>query len=346
MKQFVELPKLKPGDRVALVSPAGDAAARFPWVYKFGVERIEKEFGLSPKEYPFTRKLAATHQEKASELMEAFADPKNKAVISTLGGYDQVRLLKHLDAKVFTDNPKPFFGYSDNAHLVNYLWNLGIPSYYGGGVMIQFGHSYVNSALTDKYLKHALFDKGEFELSASKEFNDEAISWEDQKNWRNPPKAEKSDGWLWDGDKDAEGILWGGCLEAYIATFAAGQPVPSNQDIEGCILFLETSEEMPEPWMVAHFLNGLGERGWFDRLQGVLFGRPKAWNFHRMLSLEEKVKFRQAQQKAVIDSIRFYNRHIPVIQNMEFGHTDPQIVVPAGQKGRIDSKQKKIFFNY
>ncbi len=83
MKKFVELPKLQPGDQVAVVSPSGDAAGRFPWVYELGLERLEKDFGLKSKEFPTTRQIGASHEEKAKDLMDAFADPDNKAVLAT-----------------------------------------------------------------------------------------------------------------------------------------------------------------------------------------------------------------------------------------------------------------------
>ena len=36
-------------------------------------------------------------------------------------------------------NPKPFFGYSDNTNLLNWLWNLGIVGYHGGSTMVHLG---------------------------------------------------------------------------------------------------------------------------------------------------------------------------------------------------------------
>ena len=60
-------------------------------------------------------------------------------MIATIGGEDEIKVLRHLDPEVFRANPKPFFGYSDNTNLLLYLWNLGIVGYHGGSVMVQFG---------------------------------------------------------------------------------------------------------------------------------------------------------------------------------------------------------------
>jgi muramoyltetrapeptide carboxypeptidase LdcA involved in peptidoglycan recycling len=46
--------------------------------------------------------------------------------------------------------------------------------------------------------------------------------------------------------------------------------------------------------------------------------------------------------EAVIKTVRSYNDKIPVVQNMNFGHTDPQIPMPYGGKCKIVGSAKKI----
>ncbi len=40
------------------------------------------------------------------------------------------------------------------------------------------------------------------------------------------------------------------------------------------------------------------------------------------------------------------NKDIPIIQNMDFGHTNPQIPMPYGGQIRIDQINKKIFTGF
>jgi muramoyltetrapeptide carboxypeptidase LdcA involved in peptidoglycan recycling len=346
MKQFLELTKLTNGDQVGIISPSAGLPGLFPWVQDLGLERLQNIFELKPIEYPTTRQMGSSLQDRAHDIMDAFADKQNKAVFASIGGSDQIKLIKYLDSKVFIDNPKPFFGYSDNTHLHNFLWNLGIPSYYGGGIMNQFGMNVTMFDMTIKSLKHALFDTGEFELEVASQYNDIGLNWADKETLQIPRQVESNNGLVWDGEADREGILWGGCVESLIVQSATGKYLPQDEDIEGTILILETSEGIPEHWVTEYLLTGFGERGWFDKFQGVLVGRPKAWEFNKQNNAEQKAEYRKKQQETVMKTIREYNQDIPVIQNVDFGHTDPQVIMPLGQRARIASSEQKIYLTY
>lgn len=349
MKEFIKLTKPKAGDQVAIVSPSAGLPGLFPWVQDLGLERLRDVFGLIPKEYPTTRQMGSSPQDRAQDLMLAFADPTNKAVISSIGGEDQIKILKHLDSQVFLTNPKPFFGFSDNTHFVNYLWSLGIPAYYGGAIMTQYAMQQKMHEYTVLSLKRALFETGEFEITASEVYNDIGWNWAEPENLNKERILEPNDSWFWDGESNAKGILWGGCLETYVISFAVGTYLPRKDDLDGTVLYLETAEGMPEPWIITDVLTGMGERGWFDLFQAVLVGRPKAWHVFgegKQKSAEQKAAYRQEQRETVLKTIREYNEKIPVIQNLDFGHTDPQLSIPSGNSVRIDSSNRKIFMTY
>jgi muramoyltetrapeptide carboxypeptidase LdcA involved in peptidoglycan recycling len=346
MKRFKKLSKLSKGDQVAVISPSAGLAQVFPWVQDLGLERMENLFGLVPVEYPTTRVMGSSLEDRARDVMAAFADPKNKAVFASIGGSDQIKLIKHLDPSVFINNPKPFFGYSDNTHLHNFLWNLGIPSYYGGGVMNQFGMNSKMFDITVNSLKHALFDDGEYEFEVSNEYNDEGLDWSIKENLDKPRKLDSNKGLVWDGSIDTAGILWGGCVESLIVQSSTGKYLPKDEDIEGAVLFLETAEDIPEHWIIEYLLTGFGERGWLNKFQAVLVGRPKAWEFDKQNSEEEKAKYSEEQRNTVLKVVREYNTEIPIVQNLDFGHTDPQVVLPNGNKVKLVSSEKKIYLTY
>ena len=86
-----------------------------------------------------TTRVWSSPAARAADVNAAFADPDIAAILTSIGGEDQIKILRHLDADLIKANPKPFFGSSDNTNLHNYLWNLGIVSYYGGTIMTDLG---------------------------------------------------------------------------------------------------------------------------------------------------------------------------------------------------------------
>lgn len=341
-----KITKLSKGDRVAILSPSFAAPGRFPAVYKLGLERLQDIFGLIPIEFPTTSKIGASAEERSLDLIAAFENPEIKAVIATIGGDDQVTYIKNLPNEPFIQNPKPFLGYSDNSHFCNFLFLNGIPSYYGGSLFTQFAMQNKMDDFTVEYIKHALFDQGEFELKYSQEYNDIGLNWNDDALLNTRRIYEENKGWYWDGSQNATGLLWGGCVESIDEMLRHGVTIPNLEQFEGIVLMLETSEEIPAAGYVFRVLRALGERGILEKIKGVLVGRPKAWEFDKPQNIEEKEEYRKEQREKILKAVRIYNQNIPVIQNLDFGHTDPQIPMPYGSTVRIDSDNKKIFVTF
>lgn len=339
-------PKLVKGDKVAIVSPSFAAPAVFPEMYALGLERLQSVFGLVPVVYPATAKLGASAEERSSDLIAAFLDPEIKAVIATIGGDDQVTYIKNLPVEPFVNNPKPFFGFSDNSHFCNFLFLQGIPSYYGASLFTQFAMQGEMDACTVEYIKRALFEEGEFELKASATYNDQGSDWGDAALIQVKRPHWPSEGHSWDGEQNGVGLLWGGCLESIDEILRHGGAIPTLEQFETIVLMLETSEELPTADYVFRVLRALGERGILERVQGVLMGRAKAWEFEKPNTLEQKEVYRKQQQEAVLKAVRLYNKNCTVVQNMNFGHTDPQIPMPYGRLARIDAKDKKVFAEF
>ncbi len=340
------LSKLSKGDKVAIVSPSFAAPAVWPHVHELGLKRIREVFELESVEYPATAKLDATSEEKAADLIATYSDPEIKAVISTLGGDIQVTYIKNLPNEPFVSNPKPFFGFSDCSHFSNFLFLNGVPSYYGAAIFTQFAHQKEMNPYSLKYIKHALFDEGEIELLPSESFNDIGLDWGDSANLDKERTYEPNEGWVWDGDKNTEGILWGGCVESVDEMLRHGVQIPSLEQFEDIVLMLETSEEIPSANYVMRFFRALGERGILERVKGLIIGRAKAQEFHMLRTPEERAQYRKDQQETILKTVRAYNKEIPIVQNVDFGHTEPQIPMPYGSKIRIDSENQKIFAQF
>lgn len=343
--EFKQLPKLSVGDHVAIVSPSFAAPARWPKVYELGLQRVKDVFGLVPVEFATTSKLGSSGEERAKDLVASFEDPAIGGIISSLGGDDQVTYIPKCLAQysdVFANNPKPFFGYSDNTHLINFLWLNGMPSFYGGNLFTEFAMQGSMDQFTVDHLRKALFESGEVELTASTEFNDEGLNWNDATTLNTRRRYQANEGWHWDGENYSEGYTWGGCIESIDELLRHGVRIPTLKQFEQVVLFAESSEELPSADYVFRVFRALGERGILERLKGVLIGRPKAWEFDRPNTDDQKLAYKSQQRAVILDTIRRYNPNVPVIQNLDFGHTSPQIPLPVGKKVKIDGAQKKI----
>ncbi len=337
-----KLDKLSPGDKVAIVSPSFAAPAHFPHVYQLGLQRLQEKFNLVPVEYPSTADAKATSKDKIRDLVTAFSDDEIKAVVATIGGDMQVTYVKTIAPDVFAENPKPFFGYSDNSHIANFLFLNGIPSFYGGSIFTQYAMQGSMDEYTVKYLRHALFDTGETELVPSDYFNDIDLSWENPNLLNERRPQEPSEGWSWNGNQSGTGNLWGGCLESVDEMLRHATAIPSLESFNDIVLMFETSEEIPHHDYVSRVIRAFGERGILERVQGVLMGRAKAWEFSKQQSSELKKAYRDRQQETVLRMIRNYNQSIPVVQNMDFGHTDPQVPMPYGNSVSIYPSERRI----
>lgn len=340
---------LQPGDKVAIVSPSSGMPFLFPWVYEQGLNRIRDIYQLEPVEFPTARQspefLTQNPKARADDINAAFKDPSIKGIIATIGGNDQVRILPYLDMEVIQANPKIFMGYSDCTNLHLFLWNLGIVSYYGGAVMTQFAMGGGMQEYTLQSIRRALFDPSIGKIFPSPEYSDADLDWADKKNLNMKRPMYPSAGWHWHNDLGAiiEGRIWGGCLEVLFFHLAIRKYLPSPDQLDQTILFVETSEEMPPEGFVYQFFAALAELNLLKRFKAILMAYPKA-QFCEKQPPEGREAFILNQKNAVKNALNDYNSNLLVVFNMNFGHTDPQMILPNGGHVKIDCKAKTIEF--
>lgn len=329
---------LKKKDKVAILSPSSTIAGVFTWVFEQGLERLRNEFSFEPVLMPNCLNTDASAKDKASDLHEAFSNPSFKAVFSCTGGIDQIQLIKHLDAKIFKQNPKRFFGYSDNTHLCNFLFEHGVPSFYGGSVLSQLAMQGQMCKETVDSLNWALFKNQDwFEFKSPSYCIDEDHPWDDPKYLKIDRRKEPNEeGHIFAQGGSAEGILWGGCLESLSDLLRIRDRTPLG--FSKFILFLETSEEIPSHEFVRRFMLSLGEAQILSSIQGLVIGRPKTWFFDNKMSIAEKKTYREKQRESILSVMQHYNPNIPVVLNLSIGHTDPQLVLPYGGMMKIEDK--------
>ena len=333
-EEAVSVPKAQRGGRVAILSPAFAAPAVGAAVHEQAMQRLVEVTGLIPVEYPTTRELGASAAARAADVNAAFGD-------------DQITVIPHLDLDVIAAHPKPFLGYSDNTNLHNVLWQLGIPSFYGGSTQVHFGAGpAVDSAHLHSF-HAAVISGGTLELTEPGESEDYGRDWNDPLALTQFGEREVTVPWVWAGpSRIVSGRSWGGCLEV-IDQLAMADRLPSLQQLTGAILLLETSEELPEVAQVRRWVRALGERGLLGVISGVLVARPPVTALEGpSLSAGERERLRAEQCEVIVEQIAAYNADAVVCVGVPFGHTRPQVIIPHGGCITLDGVTHTVTADY
>lgn len=340
-------PKAKPGDKIAVLSTSFAAPAAYPAVHEQAMARLAEITGLEPVEFPTTRAHNPSAEDRAADINAAFADPTIRAIHAVVGGDDQITVVPHLDADSALADPKPFIGYSDNTHLHNWLWGLGISSFYGGSTQVHLGPGPEVDEIHERSLLAALIKGGAIELTRPDVSEDFGFDWGDPSALTKHGDRRPTDPYRWLGPRKAvSGRTWGGCLEVLADILAAGRFPFDPSALAGGILLVETSEELPSPAVVHRFLRAMGERGLLKPLAGIMVAQPPVSSFTDQPDDETRRRRRAEQADAVERVVERYCPHAVVAIGVPFGHTRPQWIVPYGGRITLDGMGKQVTADY
>jgi muramoyltetrapeptide carboxypeptidase LdcA involved in peptidoglycan recycling len=90
----------------------------------------------------------------------------------------------------------------------------------------------------------------------------------------------------------------------------------------------------------------MGERGLLQRFAAIVWGRPKAWSFDQHNSLAERDAYTAGQRDAVLTAAAEYHPGVPLVFGVDFGHTDPQYVIPHGGDVTVDAENQRLLVTY
>lgn len=321
---------------IAVLSPSKGLPSKFPDIFDNGLKTLKEKFGLRIKEFSTARmdaeKLYLNPKMRADDINKAFADKEIKAIIASIGGEDSIRILKFLDKKIIKSNPKIFMGYSDTTSLNTFINQLGIVTFNGPSVMAGFSqmNNFPDSVI---HVNEMLFNSpSSYVYAPYKDWTMKYPDWSKKENVGKIDSKRKSEGWHWvQGSSRVSGLLYGGCLD--VLEMIRGTEYWAPLDFwKGKILFFETSEDKPSPDFVKYAIRNYGVQGILDCIVGIVVGRARDYSEEETKKLEENL--------INVVSKEFNHPEMPIVTNLDFGHTDPQFILPLGVNAEIDCKNK------
>ncbi|MDX6300782.1 MAG: muramoyltetrapeptide carboxypeptidase [Nocardioidaceae bacterium] len=242
-RPLIRATRLHPGDRVAVVAPAGPVV---PERLEAGLS-VLRSWDLQVTVAPHARGtherftyLAADDAARAHDFTQAWTDPEVSAVFCTRGGYGVQRMLDLLDwPSLAAAGPTVLVGFSDVTALHQAVGaRLGVSTIHGP-VVTSLGRHDEDSR---SHLRSILFDPRPGRSLT-------------------PTPAERLVGGR------AEGVLVGGNL----ALLAAGVGTRSTLSAAESIVVLEEVGE--EVYRLDRLLTQLLRSGWFDGARGIALGQ-------------------------------------------------------------------------
>lgn len=314
-----------------------------------GLGRLES-YGVKVRFMPHALKgiqyVKEHPEDRATDLLQAFADPEIDMILCAIGGDDTYRLLPYLfdhDELFRAVSDKIFLGFSDSTlnHLM--LHKVGLRTFYGQSFlsdvcelereMLPYTRHYFEELLRTGTISEIV--PSEQWYDSRKTFGPDQIGV--------PNLSHPNPGFeLLQGRSSFSGEILGGCIDSLYDMFNGDRYedmqvlcsryklFPSSDDWKGKILLLESSEEKMSPEKYREALGYLKSAGVFDVISGVLVGKPMDDTYH--------AEYKKALKDVIGDP------SVPVLCNISIGHALPRCIIPFGIRASVDAKMQRIRF--
>ncbi len=282
--------------------------------------------GFEVYEHPQVRKVtehtAGSVEDRVAAIHELYQDPTVDMLMSFWGGQNSNELLPHLNYSLIKANPKPLIGYSDTtALLLAITKQTGVTTYMGPAAITftkpePIDYSYEN-------FEKLVIKKEEVIFKDADNYADDHYYLNDDPTQReihpNPGRRVL-----------IEGTAMGEIIAANLQTLLVLSGSRFLPDLKGKILFLEESEDT-NVGVIHRFLTQLTQITDINDLKGICFGRfCQQSGFSNSYPVEKLLE------------IVFRDATIPIIYDLNFGHSDPILTIPNGGYAEIDTARNLI----
>jgi muramoyltetrapeptide carboxypeptidase LdcA involved in peptidoglycan recycling len=336
---FIKPKRLQAGDTVAAITLSSGLTNIYPHVYETAKRNLEQLFGLKVITTPHALKdpdwIYNNPKARAEDLHWALENPEVKGIITMIGGYESVRILPFVNHDLIRKHPKVFIGFSDTTIQHVAFLNAGVTSFHGPSMLGGIAYIKAYPYMLESFQK-VLFEGQTGPLQAAPQWSETFLDWETPDyaaKAHEAPGLQRGEGWLWlQGEKRVEGHLIGGCIEV-LEMLKGTVWWPKPELFQNAVLYLETSEEVPALSMVECWLRNYGSQGILNAISALFFARPCSY------IAEMKGQLQQSILKVLKEVGR---EDLPVVANMDIGHTTPMMTLPNGCKVAVDVEKKTI----
>ena len=299
-------PRLRPGDVVGLVEPAGfsDGPAQVE-----AVKATIAYMGLVPRvgRHVATRHgyLAGTDRQRASDLNEMFADDEVRAIFTIRGGWGSARLLPLVNWNTIRARPKLLIGSSDITAL-----HLAIAAHAGFPTVHAPNAASSWQDISWRSFQGLAFHGQTLTLASSM-----------------VPDPDPLTSQRWPASTIRPGRARGRLLGGNLSVLAALVGTPWLPRFDGAILFLEDIGEAE--YRIDRMMSQLAQAGILRRVKGVVFGQCTRCTSN----IPGYIGFTVPQ--LLQDYLLPLN--VPAFYGANVGHVANQLSLPVGARVEIDA---------
>lgn len=302
--------KIKKGGHIRVIAPVRSLKLLSDDSKKEAIKRLGKagftlSFGKHVEEMDEFN--SSSIESRIADLHDAFMDKSVDAILTVIGGYNSNQLLQYIDYKLIAQNPKIICGFSDVTAFANAITTkTGMITYIGPHFSswgMRHGFEY-----SQEFFEKCCMEESSFDLISSREWSDDPWYIDQEKRDFIP-----NEGYWVLRHGSASGRVIGGhvrCLNALQGT----RYWPGFNE---SILVLEEDAEINPP-LFDRQLQSLIHQSDFSGVKGILIGR-----------FQKETKMTRELLQKIIDT-KEELRNIPIIANVDFGHTTPIATLPVG----------------
>ena len=318
----MKAPKLKPGDGIRIISPSRSMSIIAEDQRELSEQRLS-DMGLVVSYSKHVGESdsfgSSSIESRIHDLHEAFLDSSVSAILTTIGGYNCNQLLRYIDYELIASHPKRLCGYSDITALSSAIYAKTGLINYSGPHYSTFGMLH-GIEYTKEYFYTMMFQDGPVQVLPSAEWSDDAW-YLDQEN----RTFIQNDGPYVIQEGRTDGVIVG-CNLCTLNLLQGSEYMPN---LAGSILFLEDDLESLPPTFDRDLQSLIHQPG-FEGVRGLMIGR-----FQQSSQMSRQLLFDIIRSKREL-------AHLPVVADVNFGHTSPQITLPIGGHATLEAFGEEV----